>query len=105
MTRYEYDEEASTAWHMDVVHEVDDSDAPITRWVDSMRRLNTISDPLARQLVALHRDCGSGTGICDSLDDDPEPMRSRSSWGCETTALIADHFGVEYPRGSPSDRP
>lgn len=44
MSRYEYDEEASAAWHMDVLHEVDDS---------------------------------------------PE--------------LIADQFGVEYPRGSSSD--
>ena len=105
MTRYEYDEKASEAWHMDVVHEVDDSPTPVSRWVDAMRRLNTINDPLARKLLALHRDCGAGTGVCDSLDDDPDPMDRRSTWGCETTGLIADHFGVEYPQGSPSDRP
>ena len=105
MTRFEYDEEASEAWHMDVVHEVDDSPTPVSRWVDAMRRLNTINDPLARKLLALHRDCGSGTGVCDSLDDDPDPMDRRSTWRCETTGLIADHFGVEYPQGSPSDRP
>ena len=103
MSRHEYDEEASAACHMDVLHEVDDSPAPVSRWVDAMRRLNTINDPLARKLLALHRDCGSGTGVCDSLDDEPNPMNRRSNWGCETTELIADHFGVEYPRGSSSD--
>ena len=96
MTRYEYDEEASAALHMDVVHEVDDSPAPVSRWVDAMRRLNAIDDPLARKLLALHRDCGSGSGVCDG-EDDPEPMDRRADWGCETTQLIADHFGVEYP--------
>lgn len=80
MNRYEYDEEASAAWRMDVVHEVDDSPTPVSRWVDAMRRLNTINDPLARKLLALHRDCGAGTGVCDSLDDDPDPMDRRSSW-------------------------
>jgi len=99
MTRYEYDEEASAAWRMDVVHEVDDSTAPVSRWVDAMRRLNTINDPLARKLLTLHRDCGSGTGVCDSLDDEPDPMNRRTSWGCETTQIIADHFDVDYPLG------
>lgn len=103
MSRYEYDEEASAAWHMDVLHEVDDSPAPVSRWVDAMRRLNTINDPLARKLLALHRDCGSGTGSCDSLDDEANPMDRRPNWGCETTELIADHFGVEYPQGPSSD--
>lgn len=37
MTRYEYDEEASAAWRMDVVHEVDESTAPVSRWVDLTR--------------------------------------------------------------------
>ncbi|WP_370037235.1 hypothetical protein [Nocardioides sp.] len=31
MTRYEYDDAASAALHMDVVHEVDDSPAPVCR--------------------------------------------------------------------------
>ena len=52
MTRYEYDEEASAAWHMDVVHEVDGSPAPVSRWVDAMRRLNTINDPLRRKVLS-----------------------------------------------------
>lgn len=103
MSHYEYDEEASATWHMAVVHEVVNAPAPVSRWVDAMRHLNTINDPLARKLLALHRDCGSGTGVCDSLDDEPDPMDRRSTWGCETTGLIADHFGVEYPRGSSSD--
>ena len=55
MTRYEYDEEASELHHMDVVYAVDDTPAPVVRWVDAMRR----------------------------------------DWGCEMTALIADHFGVK----------
>jgi hypothetical protein len=96
MTRYEYGEEASQLHHMDVVYEIDDEPAPVARWVDAMRRLNTINDPLARRLVALHRDCGTGGGVCDSLEDGP-PMAERRGWGCETTALVADHFGVVYP--------
>lgn len=100
MTRYEYDDAASAALHMDVMHEVDDSPAPVSRWVDAMRRLNAIDDSLARKLLALHRDCGSGSGGCDSVDEDPEPMQSRSDWGCETTEAIAAHFGIEYPSAS-----
>jgi GNAT superfamily N-acetyltransferase len=54
------------AWHMDVVHEVsEDKPVPVARWVESMRRLNAIEEPLARRLLALHRDCGSGSGVCD----------------------------------------
>lgn len=100
MTRYEYDEEASAALHMDVVHEVDDSPAPVSLWVDAMRRLNEINEPLARKILALHRDCGSGSGVCDSFDDDPEPMARRAGWGCETTELIAAHFDIKYPARS-----
>lgn len=99
MTRYEYDEEASAAHRMDVVHEVDDTPAPVSRWVDAMRRLNGIDDPLARKILALHRDCGTGQGTCDTDVDDVEPIAQRAEWGCETTQLIADHFGVEYPAG------
>lgn len=97
MTRYEYDEEASQRLHMDVVYEVDDRPAPVARWVDAMRALNTINDPLARQLIALHRGCGSGTGVCDSGDDGEIPFSARHDWGCETTSLIASHFQIEYP--------
>lgn len=98
MARFEYDEEASAAWHMDVVHEVpEDKPVPVARWVESMRRLNAIEDPLGRRLVALHRDCGSGSGVCDGLDGEPIPIAGRSGWGCETTEAIADHFHVQYP--------
>ncbi len=86
---------------MDVVHEIDDRPTPVARWVDAMRRLNSIDDPLARSVLALHRDCGSGNGTCDGGDDD-EPVARRVDWGCETTAVIAHHFGIEYPAGSPA---
>jgi hypothetical protein len=99
MTRYEYDEKASEVHHMDVVYEVDDTPTPVAQWVDAMRRLNTINDLLARRILALHRGCGSGSGACDSLDEEGVPIAGRHGWGCETTALIADHFGVEYPVG------
>jgi hypothetical protein len=95
MTRYEYDEEASQRLHMDVVHEIDDVQVPSSRWAEAMRRLNEINDPLARRILALHLDCGSGTGECDSGLDDM-PMAIRTDWGCETTAEIATHFGVVY---------
>lgn len=97
MAGYEYDEQASELHHMDVVYEVDDTPTSVARWLDAMRRLNTIKDPLARRILALHRDCGSGSGACDSLDEERVPTADRFGWGCETTALIADHFGVEYP--------
>ena len=100
MTRYEYDEEASQRLHMDVVYEIDDRPTPVARWVDAMRLLNSINDPLARRILALHRDCGSGTGACDSGFED-EPIARRIDWGCETTAVIADHFAVEYPAAPP----
>ena len=94
---YEYDEAASAELHMDIVHNAPDrTPVPVARWVDAMRRLNAINDPLARQLLALHRDCGTGHGECDS-DDDSVPMTERRAWGCETTTLIAHHFGIEYP--------
>jgi hypothetical protein len=99
MARYEHDEEASQRLHMDVVYE-DDRPTPVARWVDAMRRLNSIDDPLARRILALHRDCGSGSGVCDSGFED-EPIARRVDWGCETTSVIADHFGVEYPAASP----
>lgn len=99
MARFEYDGAASEAEHMDVVYEVpEDKPVPVARWVESMRRLNGINDPLARRLLALHRDCGSGSGVCDSVDEEFVAIVNRSGWGCETTELIADHFGVEYPR-------
>lgn len=100
MTRYEYDDEASRRLHMDVVHEIDDRPTPVARWVDAMRRLNSIDDSLARSVLALHRDCGTGNGTCDG-NDDGEPIARRVGWGCETTAVIANHFGIEYPAGSP----
>jgi hypothetical protein len=96
MMRYEYDDDASSRLHMDVVHEAEDATpTPVARWVHAMRRLNAIDDPLARKLVRLHLDCGSGTGECDA-GDDRVPM-DRRDWGCATTALIAEHFAVEYP--------
>jgi hypothetical protein len=98
VSRYEYDEEASAVLHMDVVHEVrDDGPVPVTRWVDAMRRLNGVTDPLARQLLQLHQDCGSGRGVCGSVEDDLVGIARRSGWGCETTEIIAGHFGIEYP--------
>ena len=83
MTRYEYDEEASTAELHDVVHEIDDSPAPVSRWLDAMGRLIAINDPLARELLALHGDRGSGSGVCDSVVDDPasDPMKAGGTGG------------------------
>ena len=85
---------------MDVVCEVDDRPTPVARWVDAMRRLNSIDDPLARRVLALHRDCGSGSGACDG-GFDGEPMAQRRDWGCETTAVIAHYFEIEYPVALP----
>lgn len=97
MTRYEYDEEASRRLQVDVVYEIDDRPVPVSRWVDAMRRLNSIEDPLARRVLALHRDCGSGSGTCDD-GFDGDAIARRVTWGCETTAVIANYFDVEYPQ-------
>src|SRR5690349_3966945 len=51
VTRHEYDEEASERLHMDVVHEIDDSPMTPARWIESQRRLNAITDPLARKII------------------------------------------------------
>ena len=40
-------------------------------------------------------DCGSGDGECDS-GMESVPMAGRRTWGCETTAIIAAHFGIDY---------
>ena len=68
--------------------------------LESMRRLNSIKDRLARRILALHRDCGSGHGPCDWDEDEAVSWSDRKGWGCETTALVASHFGIEYPEAS-----
>lgn len=98
MTRYVYDEEASRRLHMDVAYEIDDRPVSPTQRVEAMRRLNSIDDPLARQIVELHRDCGSGSGPCDDIDDDPDDRGAH--WGCETTSIVATYFGIEFPGSS-----
>ena len=104
MTRYVYDEEASRELHMDVVHEVDER-APMsaTLWIEAMRRLNVIEDPLIRRILAVHLDYGSGTGACDGMQAKGVPLSERNGWGCETTELIAQHYGVDFPNGPESD--
>ena len=96
MTKHVYDDEASERLHMDVVQEGDDRPGSASEWLAAMRRLNAIKEPLARRIIELHRDCGSGDGECDSGLDDPVPMAERTDWGCETTSLIAAHYGIEY---------
>lgn len=97
VTRFEYDEDASNRLHVDVVFEVEDP-GPMTtaRWMKAHQRLNAIADRLARDILALHRDCGTGTGPCDS-DYDDGPDAWIADWGCETTRIIADHFDIEFP--------
>ena len=89
MPEYVYDEEASQLLHRDVVHEVDVMPNSPSQWVESRRRLNSISDRLSRDLISLHQDCGSGTGVCEDYSD--------YGWGCETVTLIARHHNVEFP--------
>lgn len=89
MPEYVYDDEASQALHYDVVHEVGSGPNSPAQWVESRRRLNSISDRLSRDLIALHQDCGSGSGVCEDYSD--------SGWGCETVTLIARHHKVEFP--------
>lgn len=60
MTKYAYDDVASERLQMDVVYEVDDRSGSLSEWLAARRRLNAIKDPLARRIIELHRDCGSG---------------------------------------------
>lgn len=92
---YEYDEEASAVWHMDVVHEYDETPLTIERWQESRRRLNKITDPLSRKILALHEKCGTGDGECDSDGECDFP--GLPFWPCDTISLIANHFEIEYP--------
>lgn len=95
MNRYEYDEHASHALLVDAALAADDGSEPAARRLEAMRRLNRINDPFARQVLTLHRDCGTGSGVCDhDIPTGTVPV----GWGCETTALIAHQFGVAFPQ-------
>jgi hypothetical protein len=101
VAKFEYDEEASAALRLDVVHDVrQDKPVPVTRWIEAMRRLNAIRDPLARQILVLDRECGSGTGACDNADDVVPEIADRLRWGCKTTEVIAASFRCRVPRGT-----
>jgi hypothetical protein len=103
VAKFEYDEEARAAWRLDVVHDVrQDKPVPVPRWIEAMRRLNAIRDPLARQILVLDRECGSGTGACDNADDVVPEIADRLRWGCETTEVIAASFPPK--RGSQASR-
>ena len=95
MLRHEYDEDAAARWLLGAV-----VDSPLTRaqWLESRRRLDSVTDPLARRLVGLHRMCGTGDGRCDGQDVGPEPRRSASVWGCETLDVIAQHHRLAWSR-------
>lgn len=97
-SRWVYDEEASEAEHMDVVHEIamHDRSQHMANWVEAMRRLNSIEDPLAREILALHRDCSDGIGNCDACEPE-NGVRVGLTWPCETTEAIARHFGIQHP--------
>lgn len=93
-----YDENASEAEHVDVVHEyaLHDRSEHVAAWVQAMRRLNSIDDPLARKILALHRDCDDGIGNCDACESE-DGERVGLIWPCETIMVIARHFGIEHP--------
>lgn len=99
---YRYDEGTSAECHMDVVHEVEPHERAqhLASWVESMRRLNAIKDPLARRLVALHRDCSDGEGSCEACEAGSE-QASGVSRACETMVAVAEHYGIELV-GDPS---
>ncbi len=70
-----YDEEASRALHMNVVHEVVEREPmSLNLWVEAMGSLNVIDDPLIRKILAVHLDCGSGTGACDGMEPEVVPI-------------------------------
>lgn len=97
-SRWVYDETASEAEHMDVVHEyvLHSRSQHVAAWVQAMRRLDSIEDPLARKVLALHRDCDGGIGNCDACESEGG-FRVRVTWPCDTIEAIARHFGIEQP--------
>ena len=58
-----------------------------------MRRLNAINDPLHAASLPCTATADPGR---DSDLDKPVPMTERTTWGCETTSLIAAHYAIEY---------
>ena len=49
-------------------------------------------------------DRGAQAGVGEGLGppgDDFVAIAQRADWGCETTDIIATHFGVEYPERPP----
>ncbi len=99
MNRYECSDGASI-WLPVVAPDTADDREPDPRWAEAVRRLNRISDPFARQVLALHGECGTGHGVCDA---GLPPVAEHVTWGCETTALIAHQFGVAFPVGGLGD--
>jgi hypothetical protein len=100
VAKFEYDEEASAAWRLDVVHDVrQDKPVPVTRWIEAMRRLNAIRDPLARQILVLDSECGSGTGACDNADDVVPEIADRLRWGVRNDG---GHRGIISVSSTPS---
>jgi hypothetical protein len=67
------------------------------QWV---RRVNEVTDPLARKLLTLH--CRDGNGYCQGDEDDgvaPEPP----NWPCATVELVMAHLGDPAPPHASDD--
>jgi hypothetical protein len=84
---------------MDVAHEIvmHGRSQHMVTWVEPMRRLNGIEDPLARRILALHRYCNNGIGNCDACEPENGVTAGLIMWPCETTEAIARHFGIQHP--------
>lgn len=100
VTRYVYDEEAGRALHLDVVHEMDER-APMsaTLWIEAIRRLNVIEDPLIRRILAVHLDCGSGTGACDDMEAEGVPLSERKRLGMRDHGAHRTALRCRLPQG------
>lgn len=59
-----------------------------------LEKIDDISDPLARKLLAVHdrEPMGEGWG-CRVCETD----YGQSSWPCDTVELVTEHFGLPVP--------
>lgn len=86
---------------MDAIHEIHDEAVRVAPWLDAMRRLTSINNAFARSFSPCIETVEPGKVPATPKWRDV-PIRLSTGWWCETTALVADHFGVKYRLRDPA---
>ena len=73
-------------------------EAAMALLVVALPALDSITEPLARDVLDLHqRDVLSGRWYCGGCDAEGYEV-DVPSWPCRTTRLVAAHYGIELPK-------